>query len=185
MRKLQFFGCSLASLLLLAACERGYRELGNKKPTAGSPVFTSEEKVFATPALASLKSVAPHGKGPDGGALYAANCSACHQSSGQGLPGVFPPLDASAYVTGPNLERLASILIYGLQGPIKVNGNTYNNVMAPLGRLSDEELAAIASYTRGAWSNKADAVGTEIFAAARTKWGSRAMFNIQELGEEN
>jgi mono/diheme cytochrome c family protein len=76
-------------------------------------------------------------------------------------------------------------MLYGLMGPIHVNGNLYNNVMAPLGgTLKDDELAAIATYIRGAWSNKAAPVGPEVFAAQRTKWGARGMFQIAELGEE-
>ena len=116
---------------------------------------------------------------------FKTNCSACHQVTGAGIPGVFPPLDASAYVTGDNLDRLASIMIYGLVGPIKVNGQQYNSAMAGLGAtLKDEELAKIATYIRGAWSNKAGEVEPSVFAAMRTKWGARGPFAITELGEE-
>ena len=90
----------------------------------------------------------------------------------------------SFVITGDNLERLSAIMIYGLVGPIKVNGVTYNSAMAPLGNLRDEELAGIATYIRANWSNQAGEVGPEVFAATRTKYGTRGQFKISELGEE-
>ena len=185
MRKIRFLGFALLVFIFTVACERGYNELANKKPKVGSPQYQATESVYATTALTNVKAVAPHGKGPDGAALFVANCAACHQATGQGIPGAFPPLDGSPYAAGPNVERMASIMIYGLQGPIHVKGALFNNVMAPLGRLGDDELAAIASYVRSAWSNKADPVEPDLFAKMRSKWGSRALFTIQELGEEN
>ena len=111
-----------------------------------------------------------------------ANCAACHQVTGQGVPGAFPPLAPSEYVTGDNVERLAAIMIYGLMGPIEVNGVTYNSVMAPLGAtLGDEELAAIGTYIRSNWGNSSSPVGADVFAGTRTKYGARGPFQITEF----
>lgn len=181
----------LLLLLVLAsavACERNKRAQAEKpQAVVGSPEFAAEPNIAPPPGVSHVASIAPGGTaGPDGKALFAANCSACHQLTGQGIPGAFPPLDGSAYVLSDNVERMASIMLYGLKGPITVKGQSFNSVMAPLGgNLDNEQLAAIASYVRGAWSNKAGEVAPSVFEAMRAKWGARGQFEIQELGEES
>lgn len=103
----------------------------------------------------------------DGRLLYTANCIACHQASGQGVPGVFPPLAGSEWVKGD--ERvLANILLHGISGEITVAGASYKGVMPAFGHLGDADLAAIASYIRAGWSNGAQAITAEQFAGARS-----------------
>ncbi len=115
--------------------------------------------------------VAAAGGAVDGKALYAAQCAACHQASGTGLPGVFPPLDGSEWVQGEP-RVLANILLHGITGEITVKGNKYQGAMPAFPQLSDAELAGIASFIRGNWSNKADALQAELFAKERAD-GSR------------
>ena len=115
--------------------------------------------------------VAAAGGAVDGKALYAAQCAACHQATGAGLPGVFPPLDGSEWVQGEP-RVLANILLHGVTGEITVKGNKYQGAMPAFAQLSDAELAGIASFIRGNWSNKAEAVQAELFAKERAD-GSR------------
>ncbi|MBS0322721.1 MAG: cytochrome c oxidase subunit II [Proteobacteria bacterium] len=76
--------------------------------------------------------------------LYNANCAACHQATGKGIPGAFPALDGSKIVTGPKEGHLAVV----------VNGRP-GTAMAAFGKqLSDTEIAAIVTYERNAWGNK-------------------------------
>ena len=77
-----------------------------------------------------------------GAAVYAANCIACHQDSGKGVPGAFPALDGSKVVNGPKGDQIAMLL----------NGK---NAMPSWKTLSDTEIAAVITYTRNHWSNKA------------------------------
>ncbi len=75
--------------------------------------------------------------------VYAANCVACHQASGKGVPGAFPALDGAPTVSGPKQPQI-DIILNGKGG------------MPPWkGVLSDTDIAAVATYTRNAWSNKA------------------------------
>ena len=77
-----------------------------------------------------------------GASVYAANCVACHQDSGKGVPGAFPALDGSKVVNGPKSDQIAMLL----------NGK---NAMPSWKTLSDVEIAAVITYTRNHWSNKA------------------------------
>ncbi|MCZ4305038.1 cytochrome c oxidase subunit II [Zoogloeaceae bacterium G21618-S1] len=76
--------------------------------------------------------------------VFAANCAACHQADGKGMPPAFPPLDGSAVVQGPKAEQIQTVL----------NGRE-GTAMAAFGKqLSDTDLAAVITYTRNAWSNQ-------------------------------
>ncbi len=77
--------------------------------------------------------------------VYAANCVACHQATGKGLAPAFPALDGSKLVQGPKNEQIALVL-----------GGKPNTAMAAFGKqLNDVELAAVVTYTRNTWGNKA------------------------------
>ncbi len=90
--------------------------------------------------------------------VYAANCAACHQANGKGIPGAFPALDGSKVVLGPAAGQM-TVLLKGRAG----------TAMASFSRLSDVELAAVTTYTRNAWSNQAEQglVLPKEYAAAR------------------
>ena len=112
----------------------------------------------------------------DGKQVFTANCVACHQTTGKGLPGVFPPLDGSEWVLGDS-RTVVNILLHGVTGELTVMGNTYKGAMPSFKQLSDAELAAVASYVRAEWSNKADAIKAELFASERKDSTRTAPFN--------
>jgi len=97
----------------------------------------------------------------DGGKVYTTNCSSCHQATGQGIPGTFPPLAGNPVVTG-DATKLIHIVKYGLQGSVSVAGHDYNGQMPAWGKgtLSDADIAAVVTYIRSSWGNKAGAVST-------------------------
>ncbi len=80
--------------------------------------------------------------------VYAANCVACHQATGKGVPPAFPPLDGAEKVLGPRADQI-DILLHGV---VKDGKPT---AMASFKQLSDTEIAAVITYTRNSWSNKA------------------------------
>ena len=126
--------------------------------------------------LADLRPAAGAAKGAvDGKQVFAGNCASCHQATGKGLPGVFPPLAGSEWVTGD--ERvLANILLHGVTGELTVAGTAYQGSMPSFKQLGDAELAAVASYVRSEWGNGAAPVKPETIAAER-KAGRAAPFN--------
>ena len=105
-----------------------------------------------------------------GEAVFLANCSACHQPTGVGLPGAFPPLAESDFLKGDR-KQVMSAAMFGLSGPITVNGVEYNGVMPSLGHLPDEDLAAALTYVFGSWGNNGAAVSVEEVAALRIELG--------------
>jgi len=187
-RKIVLGGVALLVVGVIA-CDRSDRDYAaaSSQKVSSHPTYSISADDESVRKETFVAAVLPQGEPViDGQALFAANCSACHQITGSGVPGVFPPLNKSPYVTGDNLDRLASIILYGLQGPIKVLGTDYNNVMAGLGgALKDDQIAAIMNYVRGAWDNKDSKGGEaskELVAKMRQKWGARGAFNITELG---
>ena len=105
-----------------------------------------------------------------GKAVYLANCAACHQPDGTGLKGAFPPLAGSDYLQGDRKQVMTAAL-FGLSGPITVNGEQYNGVMPSMGHLSDEDLAAALTFVWGSWGNTGSAVSVEEVAALRAELG--------------
>jgi mono/diheme cytochrome c family protein/glucose/arabinose dehydrogenase len=133
----------------------------------GQPV-AKEKEVYSTTNL----------KGKDfdlfnkGKAIYSKDgyCITCHQPDGRGLPNSgFPPLAGTEWVTG-NEDRLVKIILKGFMGPIEVNGKAYEGMvpMTPFeGLLKDDEVAAIATYIRNSFGNKASVVQPEKVAQIR------------------
>jgi nitrite reductase (NO-forming) len=105
-----------------------------------------------------------------GKSVYAANCAACHQANGQGVPKAFPPLVRSDYLNADK-ERAIRTVTGGLQGPVTVNGEKYNGVM-PAWTLSDEDVAAVLSYIYGSWGNSGKEVSAKDVRQHRAKAGS-------------
>jgi nitrite reductase (NO-forming) len=100
--------------------------------------------------------------------LFAGTCSVCHQATGQGLPGVFPPLAKSDLLAATPM-RITSIITHGLTGKVTVNGTEYNSVMPPMAQLTDDEVANIATYVLNTWGNPGGRVTKEDAAKARAE----------------
>ncbi len=106
--------------------------------------------------------------------IYLQHCRSCHQENGQGLPGVFPPLVGSEWVTAAP-ESIIRILLNGLAGPVEVGGDTFNGAM-PAWRdvLGDGEIAAVATYVRQWKPNDAPAVSQTVVSQLRTSTQARS-----------
>jgi mono/diheme cytochrome c family protein len=99
-----------------------------------------------------------------GSIVYGNVCAGCHQPHGGGNAGQAPALAGSEWVLAPGPNRLIRIPMNGLTGSIKVNGVEWNMSMpafAAQGMMSDEDLAALVTYIRNSWGNKASPVTVE------------------------
>jgi mono/diheme cytochrome c family protein len=97
--------------------------------------------------------------------VYESNCLACHQVDGSGVPQLTPALINTDYVKGDK-TRVINVVLKGLQG-VEIDGEMYDNPMPPFDFLSDEEIAAVLTYIRSNFSNKASAIKKEEVALAR------------------
>jgi mono/diheme cytochrome c family protein len=93
--------------------------------------------------------------------VYEANCADCHRSNGEGLPVKFPALKGNAFVTGDPKPVIATVL-NGLKGNL-------GQMPAWKDFLNDLQAAAVVSYIRQAWSNRAPAVTPAMVADTRGK----------------
>ena len=84
------------------------------------------------------------------------------------MPGVFPPLAKSDYLTA-NRSRAIETVLNGLSGSIQINGQAYNGVMPPMGHLKDDEIANILTYVLNSWGNQDEAVSAAEVTAVRAK----------------
>jgi mono/diheme cytochrome c family protein len=96
-------------------------------------------------------------------------CAACHQKDGEGKDGIAPPLVGSEWVLAPKGDRLARIVLNGLNGPVQVRRRTWNLLMPPLKEnLGDDEIAVVLSYVRSHLAgNRAATILPGIVGAAR------------------
>jgi mono/diheme cytochrome c family protein len=91
-----------------------------------------------------------------GAAVYAANCAACHQVSGTGITGAFPPLAGhfpDLLKPADGRSYVGKVLLFGLEGKISVNGGSYEGAMPAWQALSDNDIAAVLNYVSNAWDN--------------------------------
>ena len=84
---------------------------------------------------------------------FETHCAACHQPTGKGMPGVFPPLAGNKRFL-EDRARTLDVVINGVSGPLEVDGVKYNNAMPPMGHAKDEELAAALTHASTSWGNK-------------------------------
>ncbi|MES2474340.1 MAG: PVC-type heme-binding CxxCH protein [Verrucomicrobiota bacterium] len=105
-------------------------------------------------------------------AVYTRTCIACHGPDGKGVPGAFPPLDGAEWAVGDASVPIR-IVLSGLQGPIEVAGQKYENIMPPHTDLKDQEIADVVTYVRQSWSNDAPAINADLVKATRAKNASR------------
>jgi mono/diheme cytochrome c family protein len=124
----------------------------------------------ATVGVAAVGTAAP---AADGAQIFASRCASCHQATGAGLPGVFPPLAGSEWVNAEP-KTIARILLLGVNGKITVAGNTFNGSMPAFGTtLSDAEIAAVASHVRSSFGNKSSALTADFVKTERASLGTR------------
>ena len=152
------------------------------KISAGALSLRKGTGVLAMALLGVAAAAAPADAQADGAKVYATVCSSCHQANGQGVPGAFPPVAGSEWVTGDE-ARLVKIILHGVTGEIDVGGEIYAGMMPPWGGgLNDAEVAAVATYLRSNFGNKAPPVTAATVKRLRDQYASRKTpWTAQEL----
>jgi mono/diheme cytochrome c family protein len=156
---------------------------------AGFSPMVYDERFDPTTAVGSAsKELTPEQVIAAGKKSYQQVCATCHQVTGQGVAGVYPPLVGTDWVTG-NEERVVRILLHGLSGKIEVSGKTYNGVMPAFGKVpgggynwNEEKISQVLTYIRQEWGNKAEPITKAKVAEVLAKEAARAKpWTAQEL----
>jgi mono/diheme cytochrome c family protein len=146
-------------------------------------IFDENGKPGLTGAAAVKADPIAIGKG-----AFNAVCITCHQQTGMGMPGIYPPLAGSEFVNGP-ADRVISIVLYGLKGDVHVEGKMFDAASMPVfGQVtgsaynwSDDKIAAVLTYVRQEWGNKGTAVTADQVTAIRNADGMRKEMSEPEL----
>lgn len=149
--------------------------------------FAATLLLVSTPLLRAQEAAAPATESlARGQTVYMQVCFACHQPMGQGLPGMFPPLAGSDWVTAKKPGRMIRMILHGFTGPFMLNGAPFKSP-APLmpaqgAALNDQQIADVLTYVRNNFGNKAPAVTPEEVKAIREAEKTRsAMWTEAEL----
>ncbi len=151
MRKYRFL-IAVVTLFFFESCSDG------KKGIVKGKIVPTTKKTLAKP-------MAP------GQLVYLQFCLACHMENGEGVPGLYPTLVQTEGVLGDKNILIGTVL-YGMEGPIKVNGQDFNNVMAKLDYLQDKQIAEALTYIRTNFGNNGTAI-TEIEVKAARSAGAK------------
>ncbi len=144
----------LAVVFALSACSKGSQTSSTSTTTTETSAAPEASSTVAATAGGEMAA----GNAGDGAKIYQTNCSSCHQATGQGVPGTFPPLAGNPVVQG-DAKTVIHIIKYGLNGKVAVHGATYNGMMPAWGtQLSNADIASVATYVRSSWGNKASAI---------------------------
>jgi mono/diheme cytochrome c family protein len=103
-----------------------------------------------------------------GRSLYAVHCLACHQADGGGVPFMQPPLDGSSLLAG-DPGPVVDVILRGIGGGGEAlpGSGEWSQAMGAYAFLPDADIAAVATYIRGAWSNAGSAVDAALVSARR------------------
>ncbi|MGH8213641.1 MAG: multicopper oxidase domain-containing protein, partial [Rhodanobacteraceae bacterium] len=156
-------------ILAVGASAEAPSEASTAAPAAtanAAPASAPSAPVPAGPAAPS----GPYKFDPARGAsLFAANCSACHQVTGMGLPGAFPPLKGDPAVLNPDPSKQIATILHGIHGE-NVGGTVYQTPMPPFaGSLGDADIADIVNHERSSWGNQGKPITADQVKGTRAK----------------
>jgi mono/diheme cytochrome c family protein len=121
------------------------------------------------PAGASESAVAapPAAQVAEGAAIYQGACIACHEADGSGSPRIYPPLPGNANLQSDDPSSTLRLILDGAETVITARAPNTGSMPAYRDKLSDQQVAAIATYVRNAWGNAASAVSPDQVMKAR------------------
>jgi mono/diheme cytochrome c family protein len=111
----------------------------------------------------------PQAQMTEGEAIYEGACVACHEADGSGAPRIYPPLPGNANLQSADPSSTLRIILDGAQTLTSARAPNTGSMPAYRDKLTDQQIAAVASYIRNAWGNAAPAVAAEQVMKARAK----------------
>jgi mono/diheme cytochrome c family protein len=116
---------------------------------------------------------------PKGAQIFESICKTCHGKDGNGIAGTAPPLNKSELVADQN--KFIPIVLYGLTGPVQVNGKLYkapeiNGDMPGLEQnpeFNNEDIADVVNFVRNSWNNKGERINADDINKVRIKYKGR------------
>jgi mono/diheme cytochrome c family protein len=171
-----------------------YKEALRVVPDSNKTIFKQLKRVMADVARAKNNSNAGDIAKlyPKGATMFNTVCQTCHGKDGNGVASLAPPLNNSEWVVGDK-NKLISIILYGLTGPVKVAGKVYkapeiNGDMPSIGaskEFTDADIAQVANFIRNSWANKAaEKVSAADVTDTRNKLkGREKNFTMDELNK--
>ena len=173
--KYAFVDHDFAHLMIGAQGILDVQPAGGAAAPTKPPITQAEPAAGPASAAAATAAAPPAAAGPykfdaaRGASLYTASCTACHQATGMGLPGAFPPLKGNASVLDADPATQLDTILNGAQG-VPIGGITYPSAMPPFGAsLGDADVADIANHERTSWGNQGKLVTADQVKAARAK----------------
>jgi mono/diheme cytochrome c family protein len=109
----------------------------------------------------------PQAQMTDGARIYKGACIACHEADGSGAPRIYPPLPGNANLQSADPSSTLRIILDGAQTVTTPRAPNTGSMPAYAGKLTDQEIADVASYIRNSWGNAAPAVTADQVAKAR------------------
>jgi nitrite reductase (NO-forming) len=133
-------------------------------------IQAAPERITTTNDLEFLQDAVPAKAMETGKAIYngKGNCFVCHQATGVGVPGVFPPLAKSDFLLADKKRAIVQT-IYGSKTPITVNGVKYPGGIMTNVVMTDQEVVDVVNYILNSWGNKGGVVTLDEVKAARKK----------------
>ncbi|MGH8280611.1 MAG: c-type cytochrome [Gammaproteobacteria bacterium] len=149
----------------------GVLEVGGSGTSPAEAQASAPPSAATTHTTAVVTASAPSGPyrfdAAKGSELFTTNCAACHQATGLGIPGAFPPLKGNAAVLDPDPSKQIDTVLNGLHGQ-NVGGTVYATPMPPFGKLlNDADIADIINHERSSWGNKAKQITSSEVKARR------------------
>jgi mono/diheme cytochrome c family protein len=131
----------------------------------GSYCASAQTKPAAKPKTSSSIPAATMQRGK---VVYESECLSCHQANGQGVQRMNPPLVKTKYVLGDK-KTIITVVVQGLDKPVEINGETYENVMPAHPNLTDQQIADVLTYVRNSFGNKASAISAADVKSVKAK----------------
>jgi cytochrome c oxidase subunit II len=152
-------------IVVIAMAEEDFKNWMNQQkgiaapPQPAGPGAPAPAKTVAPTTPAPSQTFTKEQQMTQGEKIFNGTCAACHQTSGEGMPPMYPALKGSKIVTGPLPAHLNRVLF----------GKAGTAMQSFKDQFSDEELSAVITYERNSWGNSGEVVQPSDVATQKAK----------------